>query len=537
MLVKGLVAEAVIYYRQALQLKPDYVEALCNLGNALRGQGKFDECVATFQQALAVRPDFLEALYSLGFVHHEHGNMEDALANFHKALSIQPNKRFRALFATMLAPVYQSSTEITAWRSRLTDGVRELRAEKFSLDITNETAFPTFRLAYQGLNDRELQHEIAQLFAPPREPARPVQSPRAKQDKIKIGFISKHFLRHPIGRVMRGLMAHLSRDDFEVTLLSVGEHRDDLARLMRQEANKYVVVPPNLPAARRVIADQALDVLFYTDIGIDPVTYSLAFSRLAPVQCVTWGHPVTTGIPAIDYFISSEQLETAQADQHYTEKLVRLKNLAAYYHRPELPGKLKTRGELGLPEAGTIYACPHMLFKLHPDFDALLAEVLRRDPQGTLVLIEATHPNWTKRLRQRLERTMADVAERIRFLPLMDQDGSMSLYAATDVLLDPIHFGDLKTSFEGLSVGTPIVTLPSEFLRSRMTYALYQQMAVLDCVVGSAEEYVDLAVRLGTDADFRAGVRGRIAGASDVLFENSLGVRDLEEFLRSVVQR
>ena len=47
----------------------------------------------------------------------------------------------------------------------------------------------------------------------------------------------------------------------------------------------------------------------YLDVGMDPMTYFLAFARLAPVQCVTWGHPVTTGVPNMDYFISSDLLE------------------------------------------------------------------------------------------------------------------------------------------------------------------------------------------------------------------------------------
>ncbi len=42
----------------------------------------------------------------------------------------------------------------------------------------------------------------------------------------------------------------------------------------------------------------SLDILFYPDLGMTPLTYFLAFARLAPVQCVSWGHPVTTGIPA-----------------------------------------------------------------------------------------------------------------------------------------------------------------------------------------------------------------------------------------------
>jgi len=65
----------------------------------------------------------------------------------------------------------------------------------------------------------------------------------------------------------------------------------------------------------------------FTEVGMDAVTYTLAFSRMAPIQCTTWGHPLTTGSPAIDWFISSELMETAESDGHYTERLARLPNL------------------------------------------------------------------------------------------------------------------------------------------------------------------------------------------------------------------
>ena len=76
--------------------------------------------------------------------------------------------------------------------------------------------------------------------------------------------------------------------------------------------------------ARRTIAAENLDVLVFADAGMDSVTSTLVFSRMAPVQCVTWGHPDTTGSPAIDYFVSSSLIESEDADQHYTEQLVRL---------------------------------------------------------------------------------------------------------------------------------------------------------------------------------------------------------------------
>jgi predicted O-linked N-acetylglucosamine transferase (SPINDLY family) len=110
------------------------------------------------------------------------------------------------------------------------------------------------------------------------------------------------------------------------------------------------------------------------------------------------------------------------------------------------------------------------------------------------------------------------------------------LLATADVQLDPLPFGGGNTSYDGLTLGIPIVTLPSQFLRGRITYALYKQMEMLDCVTASREEYVQMAVRLGCDRDFRQAMRDKILSQNGVLFENRAGVRDLEQFFRGAIQ-
>lgn len=282
----------------------------------------------------------------------------------------------------------------------------------------------------------------------------------------------------------------------------------------------------------RLIAEQKLDVLFFTDIGMEPFSYTLAFSRLAPVQCVTVGHPVTTGIGTIDYFISGEALETEQADQHYTEQLIRLKVLPTYYYRPQPRLPLKPKRHFGFGEREHIYVCPQTLFKIHPEFDALLGGILRGDPDGIVVLIQTVVPRWEHLLRQRFAVTLPDVVDRIRFLPMLEHHDYVNLLAVADVQLDTLHFGGGRSSYDGFAVGTPIVTWPSAFLRGRITYSLCKRMDVLVTVASSAQQYIDTALRLGMDADYAAMVRAKIMADNSVLYENSTGIRELEQFFR-----
>ena len=136
-----------------------------------------------------------------------------------------------------------------------------------------------------------------------------------------------------------------------------------------------------------------------------------------------------------------------------------------------------------------------------------------------------------------LAHTMPDVAAQIRFLPPQPHADFLQLNALADVLLDTIHFGGGNTSYEGLAVGTPIVTLPGPFLHSRITLALYRKMEMTDCVVDSPAAYIDLAVRLATDGGLRHNMRERIAATSGRLFEDLEEVRELERFLERAATR
>lgn len=393
----GRLEEAVAAFRQALAVRPDDEAACDNLGQALLQLGKTDEAEECFRKAIEIRPDCVSAWNNLAAVFHSRGETSSAITCFRKALEFEPkhatangnlgsilknigelaeaaacfdrvlecdpgNRRVRIQAATMLPPIYHSAEDLATCRQEFETKLTSLISEGVRLDPEKETLDNVFYLPYQGQNDRDLQSDLARLYpvpsSPPpiavsysyraglhdRRPDRP-----GVTGKIRIGFISHHFRSHTIGHLIQGIIAELSRERFSVTVLSIGDYHDPIAEAIRASADEFVVLPTYVPRARQMIADRRLDLLFYSDIGMDPYSYSLAFHRLATVQCVTWGHPVTTGAPNIDYFLSSELLEPDDADGHYTEHLVRLRGLPTYYHHPERPAQTRDRTHYGLP--------------------------------------------------------------------------------------------------------------------------------------------------------------------------------------------
>ena len=137
----------------------------------------------------------------------------------------------------------------------------------------------------------------------------------------------------------------------------------------------------------------------------------------------------------------------------------------------------------------------------------------------------------------RFARTMSDVNGRIRWLPRMDGGDFFAVTALCDVMLDPPHFGGCTTSVEALAFGVPIVTLPAPMLHGRFTQGFYRMMEIDDCIVSTPQQYIDLAVDLGTNRDRRQSISQKILSRCDALYDNRVGVRALEELLVSAIQR
>jgi protein O-GlcNAc transferase len=312
---------------------------------------------------------------------------------------------------------------------------------------------------------------------------------------------------------------------------------DKVSREIEGAADEPVMLSLRLSEAREQIAERELDVLMYTDIGMDPWTYFLAFSRLAPVQCVTLGHPVTTGIPTIDYFLSTDLLEPSDADLHYTERLVRLANSPHYFAKPQIDRAGLGRGNFTLPVDARWYVCHQTLFKIHPDFDQIVGEILRRDSRGIVVFFCGQQAHWTTLLQERLRDSLSDLASRVFFLPRLAYQEYLAFLQLADVLIDSVHFCAGTTTYHALALGVPLVTLPGAFARGRGTAAVYRRIGISDCVAIDAHDYVRRAVMIANDRSLRDSIGTALRDRIGMLFSNTAGAQELEAFFLDSASR
>ena len=530
--IDGGIAE----YRKAIALDPMSVEAWNNLGVALHERGDLEDAIDCLEEAKKLDPSHPGVHENLGNALRKAGAADEASAAYETALGLASNGGTRFKRATLLPVVAQSAAELDEWRGRLDTAIGELAEQTPTLDDAfAEAGVTNFNLSYHDSNNRQAQTLLAETYlaaCPSLAYVAPhCTTPRTGGGRLRVGFISRHFATHAIGWCFQGVMRALPRDCLSVTAIRFGPSEDPLWKTVASDVDEVIELPANLAMARERIAALELDALIYTDIGMEPLTYFLAFSRLARLQCVLAGHPDTTGIPTIDLFVSSEHQEPRDAPAHYSERLICLPGAPTYYERPTVPAPLKPRSAFELPETANLYFCGQTIIKIHPDMDRLFLGILERDPDGLILLLQGYNPLVADRLADRLFQTLGSVADRVRFLPTLSHADFMNVMALSDVSLDTRPFGGGNTSWQAIAAGTPIVSWPGRFLRGRYTQALYRLAGVTDTIVDDADGYIEMAVRLGRDRDFRDEVSRRIEAAAPDLFSDMTHVRALRDVL------
>jgi protein O-GlcNAc transferase len=541
----GQYEEALTAYAKARALAPHDADVQFNIGNTQRRLGLHDEAVSSLNRAVELRLDFHEAFDLLGRIHAEVGQIELAANCYDKVIAATGSAGARVRKALLLPPVTESEEQIESLRQSMLDSFDALAATGVCLrDPLAEVGITQFYASYHGKSNKVLNSRIARFYleaCPDLDwTAAHCTNPRPRTGKIRIGFISRFLHEHRIGKTTHGLIEELSRENFSMVALFVPPRVNDAMSLrIAKAADESCTLPRNLPAARQAIEALELDVLFYQDIGMEPFTYFLAFSRLAPVQCVSFGHPDTTGIPNMDYFISSALYEPEGAQRDYSETLVELADAGtlAYYQRPPYVADIGERGAVGLPEGRHIYLCAQTLFKLHPRFDAIIEGILRRDPLGVVILIAPEINHQLVCLQNRLKHSLGGLVGRVGVVPRRDRREFLRLLKGADVILDTPGFNGMNSSLEAFSCGIPVVTLAGDLQRARHTAGMYKKMGYTDCIARDVSDYVEIAVRLATDSAARETARQTILARCSGLFEDQNVVSGFESFFKTAVER
>lgn len=519
-------AESVL--TTALQIDPEFPEASCNLALIEARRGASAKAISLYQKGLSRQPSLLSGWNNLGQLLAEQGAIPEATAAFDQAAKLAP-KSFRKLKARTVCPVIpQSLEQIETYRTQLADQIKHFLESDLEIgprEWQNSSLNPPFHLPYHGFDDLQLKSGWAQMF----EKQFPRQELPRREGQPHVGFVVADRHVPVFWKFVGGYLQHLPSCELKVSVIGSRSSLRELSKHPVSPQIETLAIPHALGEAARVLGRAGFDALYFFEPDADAFNYFLTFQGLAPLQCTSWGIPVTSGIPTMTDFLSCDWIEPADGQRHYRESLTKLNRLPTYYHRPT-GFESRTREFFGFRENERLYGCPHSLFKFHPAFDPVLASILRRDDNAKIVLVEGRHTYWTSLLKQRWAACMPDIAHRIHFLPQQSPSDFRALLEICDVLLDPFPFGGGATTYDAMFVGTPTVTLPGQFMRGRVTLGCWKQMGIEDCIATDIEDYVAKSIQIASEPDLWEALKQRILFANELLFEDPSAVLELREW-------
>jgi len=406
-----------------------------------------------------------------------------------------------------------------------------------------------FYLPYQGHNDRDLQRLYGELVCRiqaaryPQWAASPPLLPVNPKQPLRIGVVAGFFHGHTNWKILiKGWVENLNKERYQLHGYYTGAIKDVRTEEARRNFARFVENIYSLESLAQIIRDDQLHILIYPEVGMNSLTLRLAALRLAPIQCVSWGHPITSGLPTMDYFLSSEFMEPAGAEAHYTERLVRLPRLSTCYTPPEFTETGLTRASFGLKDDRVLFFCPQSLFKYLPQYDEVFPRIAKGVGKSCqFAFIQGKSIHLINQFQRRLEQAFAqyglDYRDYVTLLPRMDRDRYLAMNRLADIFLDSIGWSGGNTTMEAIAGNLPIVTMPGELMRGRHSLAFLTMMGVKDTIADNLEEYVAAAVRLALDGQWRQRLARKIAQNKHKIFGDMACIQGLEDFFQEAVTR
>ena len=405
---------------------------------------------------------------------------------------------------------------------------------KSNFDFSNKEKIkiPTFIHAYNDFNNIELFKKIRNVL----KKIYKIKDTSfgfnlEKNTKIKIGFISEYLTNHTIGKLFLGLIEKINTEIFDVYIFHSSKTEDGFLKTKFDLLNvKTFKLPIDLNEKVNFLRSFNLNIGFFTDIGMSHDLFYLTFFKVAKRQMTTWGHPDTTSEENIDYFLTSNLLELDNNyKKNYSENLIFLKYLPMYYYDPNIQIKKKTILNL--------YTCSQTLWKIHPDFDDYILTILKKDSKAKIIFIKDKNFILYKKLQRRFKQKFGKYYNKIYFINPLTKKNYIHLCGMSSVLLDPIYFGSGNSFHESMVYGTPTITMPNHFIRSRIVLGAYKQMRIdySHYVANNINDYADKAVKLANNLKFNIECKNILKqNAKNYLFENFNVIDDFEKILKTI---
>lgn len=518
----GQLTDAIRWRGRAARLAPGDGASWLALGHAAIALGPGEAAATALKRAIATDPTLPAAYDALAEVRQRQGNTATARDLLDRRLRLAPDPAVRVRRALHLPAVPATEAAVDAARERL---LIDLDALEHTPTRSDPVADPLDILAVSpetldghGRDNVAIMARLTRAvrrLCPHLDHTARLPPPPSADAPLRLVVLrpAARSASHSLAPMIDGLIPALAeRADLSVQVLRPAEHPPDAPH-----TDTTSTLPDDLDQARAMIAALRPDGLLAVDPMATPLTWALVFGRLAPVQAMVFGRPVTTGLPTMDYVLTALAWDGPEAQARHSERLIRLRGLPMRLSASPACADIR-RADLGLPpaEAARLYLVPAGPSRFHPAHDDLWIDLLRRDARGILLLPGGPNRDPMARLLDRWRHRAggADIIERVRVLPLERRAHLLGLARIADGVLDTQEVCAGPTVLEALALSVPTVTLPGPMPGGQVVAGVYRHWGVPDLIARDRVHFVNLALRLARHEEWRREIGARLARAA-----------------------
>jgi protein O-GlcNAc transferase len=499
----GRFDDAVASCRWALEIRPDYVEAHNNLGNALKELRQFDEAAESYRRALAISPGHGKTYNNLGGILEELGLLDDAMANYRQALEIEPG----------LAEAHSNMGGLLQDLGQLDDAIASYRrALEIRPNFSGARSNLLFCLNYHpDLSAEEIYRayqEYDALFGIPLRPAWRVHgNDKNPNRRLRIGYVSPDFRKHSCSFFLEPLLMQHDKNQVEVYAYAELKIEDDMTSCYRRYVEHWT---PTIGMSDEALAERirsdGIDILVELaghTVGNRLRTFAL---KPAPVSLSWMGYGYSTGLSAIDYYLTDEACVPVGSEGLFAEQPWRIANPASAYRPSSGMGEVN-----GLPAQQQGYITFGTLtrsVRVNHRTIRVWSEILKAVPNSRLVLDSFNFKGAA--MQERMAARFAEHGVSRERLELGYHSPPWDVLRGIDIGLDCFPHNSGTTLFESLYMGVPFITLAGRPSVGRLGGSILQGIGHPEWIAESEDDYVDKAVELASDLNRLAIIRATL---------------------------
>lgn len=478
--------EAVVYYNKAIDLNPNFTQAFFNCSNAFLELNELDSAIKYLDSAAKISPCNADIFYNRGNIHSKL-DINLGLKDFEKVVELKPDTEI------VYGNLFLGYLRTCEWGQF--ERVKKIIIEKLN---RHELCANPLQLA-SAFNSLHFLKASAEIYTQKYfQPKKRKLINHQHNNKIKIGYFSEDFRKHPVAYLLLEVLVSHDRDKFEIHAFSLSKSRpDEYADLIAgavdyfhdfsSRTDEYI-----LEFVRQQSIDIAIDLGVFTSMRL-----TLFAEQLAPVQVNFLGYAGTSGTSFIDYIIADPFTIPANSEIFYSEKIIRLPCFMPRDSRVLPNVKRFLRSDFNLPEDSFIFVCTSGYGKITPEIFKIWMNILKSVPGSYLWLGESKDSGVTEKLKNHAV-SMGVQKERLIFFKFLDSPTDyLSRLQLADLFLDTFPYGAHTTANDALWADLPVLTCAGETFASRVAASFLTKIRLDELVTESLSEYECKAIELG----------------------------------------